>query len=233
MSPHFYQLLQLPSKKAPHAKSQSIRTGASPRVFTRGNALLQQKLLCLVQYFHSKNNRRVTVPQLLCNNPSFTGPVAHTLTIEAILLQVLLELVGTETSVFIHPEVSQAFCRRLGVWVLHPLWIDNGSAYPRSFTSLLFSAVFTLGPPPSTKSVAPSNSGVLDWQKERIGAYMLRVLYQQRAQDWWTPRWHTPPNSTMGGHGEGVRVGFEVEPRRGETVGLDRNRGQGLDLERR
>lgn len=48
------------------------------------------------------------------------------LTVEAILVQVLLELVGTETGVLVHPKVSQAFCRVLGVGVLHPLWIDKG-----------------------------------------------------------------------------------------------------------
>ncbi len=66
---------------------------------------------------------------------------------------------------------------------------------------MLFSAVFTLGPPPSPRSMAPSNSGVLVWQKEQISIYTLRVLYHRGALDWWTPHWHTPPNSSMGGHG--------------------------------
>lgn len=48
------------------------------------------------------------------------------LTIEAILVQVLLELVRSETGSLIHSEVSQAFCRALCVCVLHPFWIDKG-----------------------------------------------------------------------------------------------------------
>lgn len=52
-------------------------------------------------------------------------PDAHALTIVAILVQVLLELVRSETGVLIHPEVSQAFCRGLCVCVFHPFWIDK------------------------------------------------------------------------------------------------------------
>lgn len=55
-------------------------------------------------------------------------PDDRTLTIEAVLVQVLLELVRGETSVLIHPKVSQAFCRDLCVCVLHPFWIDRGLA---------------------------------------------------------------------------------------------------------
>lgn len=55
-------------------------------------------------------------------------PVAQSLTIVAKLVQVLLELVGGKTGVLIHPEVGQAFCRILGVRVLHPFWIDKGLA---------------------------------------------------------------------------------------------------------
>lgn len=50
------------------------------------------------------------------------------LTIEAILVQVLLELVRRQTSVLVHPEVGQAFCRGLSVCVLHPFWTDKGLA---------------------------------------------------------------------------------------------------------
>lgn len=177
--------------------------------------------------------------QLLCESPT-PSLMPRALTIVAILLQVLLKLVRRQTGVLIHPEVSQAFCRPLCVCVLHPFWIDKGlPVEPRLstlFHLLWFSAVFTLGPPPSPRSVAPSNSGVLDWQKEQISPNTLRVLYHQRARDWWTPFWHTPPNSSMGGHGGvggGTRVGLEVVQRGGEMVGLDRNWVQGLDLERR
>lgn len=47
------------------------------------------------------------------------------LTIVAILLEVLLELVGTEARFLVHSEVSQALCRPLCVCVLHPFWIDE------------------------------------------------------------------------------------------------------------
>lgn len=103
--------------------------------------------------------------QLLCEPPT-PSLMPRALTIVAILLQVLLKLVRRQTGVLIHPEVSQAFCRPLCVCVLHPFWIDKGlPVEPRLstlFHLLWFSAVFTLGPPPSPRSVAPSNSGVLD-----------------------------------------------------------------------
>lgn len=55
-------------------------------------------------------------------------PNARTLTIEAVFVQVLLELVRRETSVLVHREVGQAFYRVLRVCVLHLLWIDKGLA---------------------------------------------------------------------------------------------------------
>lgn len=113
------------------------------------------------------------------------------LTIVAILLQVLLELVWAQAGVLVHPKVSQAFCRALSVCVLHPFWVDKGLPVQPCLSTLFhlwwFAAVFTLGPPPSPWSVALSNSGVLDWQKEQISAHMLGVLYHQRPRDWWTP----------------------------------------------
>lgn len=60
--------------------------------------------------------------------PSHPIPVARSLTIVAILVQVLLELVRRETGVLVHPEVSQAFCRGLCVCVLHPFLMDEGLA---------------------------------------------------------------------------------------------------------
>lgn len=62
-------------------------------------------------------------PNVYCVSPS-PSQTPQTLTIVAVLLQVLLELVRSEAGVLVDPKVSQAFCRGLGVCVLHPFWID-------------------------------------------------------------------------------------------------------------
>lgn len=57
--------------------------------------------------------------------PPTPSLMPRSLTIVAILLKVLLELVGTEASFLVDSEVSQAFCWPLCVCVLHPFWIDE------------------------------------------------------------------------------------------------------------
>lgn len=47
------------------------------------------------------------------------------LTVVAILVEVLLELVEAEARFLVDSKVSQAVCRPLGVCVLHPFWIDE------------------------------------------------------------------------------------------------------------
>lgn len=137
VSLHFYQLLQLLSKKAslhPALHRVDLHSGE------------ESEILCcfyLLEYFEFKlwhfsesiywdiSLCGLVIKQLLCalllwqQAPSpFHN--AHFLTIKAILVQVLLELVWGETSVLVHPEVSQAICRDLCVCVLHPFWIDKG-----------------------------------------------------------------------------------------------------------
>lgn len=141
-------------------------------------------------------------------------PNTRTLTVEAILVQVLLELVGRETNVLIHPKVGQAFCWRLGVCVLHPFWIDEGLVYPRSFTSLLFSAVFTLGPPPSTKSVALQfrSAGLTERANKHIHAQGFIPAKGSRLVD--TPLTHASKfhhGGTWFGGGEGGVRGGAME----------------------
>lgn len=158
----------------------------------------------------------------------------RTLTIVAVLLQVLLELVRAETGVLVHPEVRQAFCRALCVCVLHPAPDRQGigrltAPIHARLTSLLLVQFSPLVHHPHLRSAAPSNSGVLDWQKERISAYTARVLYHDRgAQDGRnTPLTHASKfqhigrlgfSGGLGDWGRGLKVGLEVEQWGGEMV---------------
>lgn len=70
---------------------------------------------CLVEYSDTATE---VLPLMVKHEKFVSVPPIHppcTLTIVAVLLQVLLELVWGEAGVLVHPEVRQAFCRGLCV----------------------------------------------------------------------------------------------------------------------
>lgn len=116
MSLRFYQLLRLPSKKAPRAKVDP--TGVSQLCVDSTDCTSEYG----VNFLYVTSTHPATPPS--APRPRRPG----SLTIEAVLFLVLLALFGAEARGLAHTEVRQAFARGLCVCVLHPFWTDKGVA---------------------------------------------------------------------------------------------------------